>query len=227
VGVLHPTDEGRHPPGGEGWTETWVFDAWRPDASAGTFTWLTLLPNERKAWYWSVLVRPGEPQIYVADLDVPLPASGLGLRTHGLWADHTCEAPFEQWTVQNECHAVALADPRDALGTGFGDMAPLAIDMEWYGTEPAETVATGYRQSGEAHALVELAGGPLELVGPAARRHTWGGLDGDTMDSDSDDDADDRQTFLPAGPIVVVRRLTVDGWRTTFSPPAPAPRGGA
>ena len=130
---VDPTDEDRHPPDGDpSWAETFVFDLWSADLAVGAFTWLTLLPVQRRAWYWSVLVRDGEPLLHVADVDLPLPTSGLRVRTTGLWADHHCEAPFEQWTVRNECHAVALDDPADALGRAYGTAAPIALDLEWY-----------------------------------------------------------------------------------------------
>ena len=45
----------------------------------------------------------------------------------------TCaRSPFEQWTVQNECYAVALDDPADALGRAYGESTPVAFDVEWY-----------------------------------------------------------------------------------------------
>src|SRR5207248_10648533 len=156
MGDLGPGDEERHPPGpGPSWVETWVFDLWAPDASVGAFTWLTLQPHRRRAWYWSALVQTGRRQLHVADVDAPFPSSGLRVRTTGLWAEHTCEVPFEQWTVQNECYAVALDDPADALGRAYGESTPMAFDVEWYAAAPPELVPDGYRQAGEAHALIE------------------------------------------------------------------------
>ena len=203
-----------------------MFDAWSPDATTGAFTWLTLPPAPRRAAYWSVLVRPGHRQVYVADVDVPVP-SGLVVRTHGLWADHTCEAPFEQWTVRNECHAVALDAATDALDRAYGEVTPIAVDMEWYATGPPEPVPGGYRQRGEAHTVVELAGGPLELVGPAARTHVWG----TAQPPEDDDELVGPAAYLRTVQGVVERVLTPDGWRTISpSPPPPqppaSPRGG-
>ena len=122
---LGPGDEDRHPPGPDpAWTETWVFDLWAPDGSVGAFTWLTFQPNQRRSWYWSVVVQAGRRQLHVADIVAPLPSAGLRVRTTGLWAEHVCEVPFEQWTVQNECYAVALDDPADALGRAYGESTP-------------------------------------------------------------------------------------------------------
>jgi hypothetical protein len=208
-----PGDEQRHPPGLDpSWSETWSFDVWAADGSVGAFTWLTFLPVLRRAWYWSVLVRAGERQLHVADVDAPLPSAGLRVRTTGLWAEHVCEVPFEQWTVQNECYAVALDDPSDALGRGYGESTPIAVDVEWYAAAPPVPVPDGYRQPGEAHAVIELAGGPLTLVGPAGRRHTWGRLGGDGPVPDGS------PAYLRAGDLVVTRVLTPDGWWTEISP---------
>jgi hypothetical protein len=207
-----PTDERPHPPGaGSWWQETWVFDLWTPDG-LGAFTWFTLVPNQRRAWYWAVLVRPGEPVLYLADLDVPLPRSGLEVRSEGLWASHECEVAFEQWTVANEAYAVALDHPDDALGRAHGRPAPVAFDIEWYAEGAPEPLqgAAGYHQAGTVNALVELQRERLEVEAPASRSHWWGvpplggAVDGLELALRLGDD--------PNG-VVVVRALTPDGWQ--------------
>ena len=122
--------------------EEWTFSFWTADGSAGGIVLLRLLPPARRCWYWAALARAGEP--------AP-PRGGLGgavatgrARACGptaLWADHICEAPFEQWTVANETYAVALDDPADALGRAYGTAAPLAFDLEWYATGPPTPIA--------------------------------------------------------------------------------------
>ena len=118
-------------------------------------------------------MRDGEPLLHVADVDLPCRPRVTCPHT-GLWADHHCEAPFEQWTVRNECHAVTLDDPTDALGRAYGTAAAVAFDVEWYAAGRPAALDGGYVQAGEAHAVIEVAGGPIEVVGPAARSHTWG-----------------------------------------------------
>ena len=54
----------------------------------------------------------------------------------GLWAEHVCDAPMEQWTVANETFATALDDPDEALGRGYGTPTALAFDLEWYALAP-------------------------------------------------------------------------------------------
>ena len=97
------------------------------------------------------------------------------MRSSGLWADHICEAPFQQWTVANEAYAVALDDPDGALGRAYGVTAPIALDVEWYATGPPSALVDGYEQQGEVHGTIELGEGGLELDGlPAHRSHRWG-----------------------------------------------------
>jgi hypothetical protein len=215
---MDPHDEERHDPGPDSdhwWCETFVFDLWSVDGSLGAFTWLTLLPNQRRAWYWSALVRADAPVLHVADNDLPLPTNGLRVRTAGLWADHHCEVPFEQWTVQNECHAVALDDPADALGRAYGTATPIAFDVEWYATEAAVVRPDGYEQRGEAHAVIEVVGGPLEVVGAGARWHTWG------SDRSSPGERQEggalRAFWRDPTAAVIERTLTRDGWRTSVA----------
>ncbi len=42
-------------------------------------------------------------------------------KAQSMWAEYTCEAPFEQWTLGNETYAVLLDDPGDALGRAYGE----------------------------------------------------------------------------------------------------------
>jgi hypothetical protein len=180
-----PADEGPHPAGNDPWwAECWAFDAWTPDAGMGASTCLVLLPNRQRAWYWAALVRRDEPLLSVVDLDQTPPLRSLRVRRGSLWADHQCEAPFEQWTVVNETYAVALDDPAEALRRGLGEPVPVAFDLEWYATaaptERAEDpdagprVRDGYEQAGEVHGEIELRGGPVTLEGPGHRVHWWG-----------------------------------------------------
>ena len=163
-------------------------------------------------------MRPGEPVLYLADLDVALPWSGLEVRSEGLWASHECEVAFEQWTVANEAYAVALDHPDEALGRAHGRPAPVAFDIEWYAEaapEPLEGTA-GYHQAGTVNVVVELQRQRLEIEALAGRSHWWGApplggeVDGLELALRLGDD--------PNG-SVVVRALTPDGWQEWRRPP--------
>jgi hypothetical protein len=183
---LPASDEDRHEPGadvsagsdGPWWQESWVFEAAVPDGSVGLTTALTFRPRSRRSCYWVVLVRAGAPNVHVAELDLALPVAGLRVRSPGLWADHVCEAPFEQWTVANEVHAVGLDDPDDAVGRAYGEPVPMAFDLEWYAAAPPVAMhasgVDGYAQTGEVDGVIELPGGALRIVAPSRRRHWWG-----------------------------------------------------
>jgi len=195
--------------------EEWTFSFWTGDGSAGGLVLLRLLPASRTCWYWSALVRAGHPLLHVNDWEAPLPRVGLTVRSNGLWADHVCEAPFEQWTVANETYAVALDDPADALGRAFGTSAPMAFDLEWYAVAPLTVVGDGYEQQGEVHGVVELGGGALELqAAPAHRTHRWAGALAPWTLAPAVAHLGRRAVVrLPDGAIVDLV-LTADGWRS-------------
>lgn len=211
AGPVAAADEGPHAAGqGPWWAERWWFD-WcedlddGPDAGAlaGGFVELVLFPNQRVGWYRSAYVRPGEPVLAIVDHEVPLPRVGLELRSHGLWADHTVEEPLAQWTVANEAYALAVDDPDELTGRGYGTPTPFALDAEWYAGGPARRLPEGhgYTQDGGLEGTIELGGGSRREVRGArgSRRHTWGPL-----------------TVPATGPVDDVRARVPDRWPAPF-----------
>lgn len=167
---VDPRHERRHP---DAAVEEWVFACWFSDGSLGAVAGHRLLG--RRSWYWAALVRPGEPLLHVTEWDAPVRADPLIVKAHGLWAEHTCDAPMEQWTVANETYATALDDPDDAFGRAYGTPSPVAFDLEWYATALPHARPDGYEQEGVVHGSIELAGGALQLTeAPARRWHRWG-----------------------------------------------------
>ena len=215
---LGPADEGRHAAGdGPWWAERWFF-GWST-ATGGGFAELVLFPNQRRAWYRSALVVAGEPLLVVVDHEAPLPRVDLTLRAHELWADHVVEAPFQQWTVANETRALSVDDPDDVVGRGYGDVVPIAFDLEWYASAEARTAADeggdGYEQDGEIDGVVELGGGVhLPVAARSTRSHTWGPLRLPAVGSEIVDVVGRVPDRWPAPfDVIVVDVLTADGWR--------------
>lgn len=161
-------DEWRH--GGD--VEEWLFTTWT--SAVGVVSGYRIVG--RRAWYWCAVAGPGRPLLHVADWDVPLRADPLLVKGDGLWAEHTCDAPLEQWTVANETYAAALDDPDEALGRAYGAPTALSWDLEWYATGPTRDVVAGYEQPGVVHGVIEVGGSlPIDLVEAAAHRwHRWG-----------------------------------------------------
>jgi len=209
-----PADELRHADAKIG-AEEWTFSFWTADGSSGGLVLLRLLPAARACWYWAALVRAGQPLLHVNDWEAPLPRVGLAIRSDGLWADHVCEAPYEQWTVANETYAVALDDPADALGRAFGISAPMAFDLEWYATSAPTAVGDGYEQQGEVHGVVELGGGALELeAAPAHRTHRWADVLAPWTPEPAVAHLGLRAVARVPDGTVVDLVLTADGWRS-------------
>lgn len=133
----------------------------------------------RRFDYWAGLARTGHRYLYVEELDSTGLREGLEVKPPEMWAGHDCDLPFRQWSLGNEAHGVLVDDPMSVLRRPFGDLAPVAFDIEWYSTaEPISLEAApgsdGYRQSGEFDARIETADGVLEVVGQSARVHVWG-----------------------------------------------------
>lgn len=171
------TDEGRHAPGPEPlWNESWYFDFATADGSLGGYVRLGLYPNLGVAWYWGCLVGEGRPLVTVIDHEVPLPKTGLEVRSEGLWATHNQETALDHWSLGLEAFAVGVDDPTEVYGDLRGDRVPLGLDLEW------ETVGGAYpypgidryevpcRVTGEV--LVDQERIPLD--GPGQRDHSWG-----------------------------------------------------
>ena len=153
--------------------EEWIFTCWFSDGSLGVVTGHRLLG--RRAWYWAAVARPGAPLLHVTEWDVPVRSDPLIVKAHGLWAEHVCDAPMEQWTVANETSASALDDPAEALGRAYGIPSPISLDLEWYATGAPSVRGDGYAQEGVVHGTIELAAGPLHLTEATGRRwHRWG-----------------------------------------------------
>ena len=171
-----PPDERDDGPHAGAAVEEWIFTCWVPDGSAGLLSGYRIqrTPGAGR-WYWAALVGTGRPLLHVTEWDAPPRSDPLLVKAHGLWAEHTCDAPMRQWTVANETYATALDDPEEALGRAYGVPSAVAFDLEWYATAEPVTVADGYAQDGVVHGLVELPGAPLHLTEvPARRWHRWG-----------------------------------------------------
>lgn len=152
--------------------EAWWWWGWSHDATAGLFVGLELRGSRFD--YWAGLVRAGQPYLYVEELDGVGLRSGLEVKPPEMWAGHSCDAPFRQWSLGNEAHGVLLDDPLEVLTRPFGTPAPVTFDVEWYAKADAAAVPHGYSQPGEVDVRIELLEGVLAFEGPAHRVHVWG-----------------------------------------------------
>ena len=152
--------------------EAWWWWGWAADASVGLFVGLEL--RGRRFDYWAGLVRAGERYLYVEELDGTGLRDGLEIKPPEMWAGHTCDVPYQQWSLGNEAHGVLLDDPMDALRRPYGTPVPVTFDVEWYAVGDPTPVAYGYEQAGEVDARIELTEGVQAIEGPAHRAHVWG-----------------------------------------------------
>jgi hypothetical protein len=127
------------------------------------------------------------PVVVTAD-DIPVPADRWEFRTSGLWVDNVCETPFRHWSYGLEAFGLAIDEPDELLGRGYGDRVPVGWEIEFEG-DPANAVTGDSAQPGGGghdhqigrfHGVLLGAAGELAVDGPAKRSHRWG-LDGDLV----------------------------------------------
>ena len=175
---VDPADERSHEPGPEPlWSESWYFDFFQADGSVGGWVRIGLYPNLGVSWYHAYVVGPGRRTLAVADLSVPLPKPGsLELRTHGLWADHTCETALEHFTLGNEAFALAVDDPAELYQREpRGEQVPMGLDLEWETDgEPHHYLhTTRYEIPCRVHGEVLVGDEHIALDGWGQRDHSW------------------------------------------------------
>lgn len=156
---------------------TWL-DADGEPCRAGLFVGFEL--HGRSFDYWAGLVRAGAPYLYVEELRGTGLRAGLEVKPAEMWADHSCDVPFRQWSLGNEAHGVLLDDATEAWRRAYGDPTPVTFDVEWHSSGTPTALAGlpmgagGYEQRGEIDAEIELVEGVLALTGAAHRVHVWG-----------------------------------------------------
>lgn len=203
--IFSSADEGVHLGSAR---EEFTFAFWLGDGSVGGYTSLVVRADGGTS-YACALVRAGQPLLHVAEDGAPKLRSNehLLLKAEGLWAEHICEVPFEQWTISNETYAAALTDPDDALGRAYGIPTPIAFDLEWYAAGSVEQIEGGYRQLGEVHAVLELPGGPIEDVFSSWRSHRW-----QPFAWSSAPDGPGARAPIKVDGVPIERRLAPGGW---------------
>lgn len=184
--TLLARDERAHEPGARSssgwWWETWHLDA-ATTGGIGLSVRLACVPAFGVAWWWTYLVLPDLPgPVVVRDHEVGLPRQGLEIRADSLWAELTCETPFEHWTYGLEAFGVRLDDAVDALHGEIGERMPVGLDIEWEvgpgASVPHERApgwpVEGYTQVGTVRGEVLLGRSRIELDATGQRSHTWG-----------------------------------------------------
>jgi hypothetical protein len=112
-------------------SEAWEF-RWGTAAGDGGLVRLALHGDERVAWFWAYLWRPGLGPVVVRDHEVALPrGKALEIRADSLWSSLVCETPGEHWSIGLEAFAVALDSPEDALVGEIGERIAFGLDLEW------------------------------------------------------------------------------------------------
>ena len=180
VSEIAPADEGRHEPG--------------PEPAVGRVVVLRLLRRRRVGRRMGAARPLSEPRCGLVPRvrrrpararSSPSPTSrcrcraapGLEIRTHGLWADHTCETPLDHWSVGNEAFGLGVDEPAALYAdVPVGDRVPLGIDLEWEtdGIPYHYGATTRYEIPCKVHGEVLVGDERLDIDGHGQRDHSWG-----------------------------------------------------
>ncbi len=140
-------------------------------------------PGGRTAVFQAAVIEPFQLPVVIAERDIAGPERGWELRAPGLWAETVCEEPGRRWTYGLEAFALAVDDPGELLGRGFGHRVPLGWELELEADEdpraddPGPGGLVSSTQLGVGRGLLLFAGRELEIEGPALRR-AWAVPDG-------------------------------------------------
>lgn len=189
-------------------------------------------PGGRTVAFQAAVIEPFQLPLVIAEHGIAGPERGWELRAPGLWAETVCEEPGRRWTYGLEAFALAVDDPAELLGRGYGHRVPLGWELEFEAAEDARPDGTGtVTHAGVGRGLLLFADRELEIEGPALRR-AWtapdggivvpspDGIDGPGGDDPAGADADDPLMAValpsPAGVWWVGRTAT--GVRTWPEP---------
>ena len=173
-------DEARHRPGSEPlWNESYYLDWFDADGSIGGYVRIGLYPNLGRVWYWACLVGVGRKLVTVIDHEVALPSSdrSLEIRSEGIWADHTVEAPLDHMSANLEAFALEVSDPAEVYGDLRGDRVPFGFELDWETDRGAylwPPVTPRYEIPCRVHGEVQVGTETIDVDGWGQRDHSWG-----------------------------------------------------
>lgn len=167
---LGKTDEHRHVGTA---AEEWTFEWWSDDGSTAGLAQCRLDGQRHWAEYAWGLHRRGLPMMQIVQSAIR-PREPMILKAPGFWAEFICESAFDQWTIGNETHAVELESVDEALGRAYGNVVPMASDLEWYATAEPSVIPHGYRQEGVILGDIETTEGIVAIREiRSVRTHRW------------------------------------------------------
>jgi len=146
-------------------------------------------PGGRTATFQAAVIEPFQLPLVIAEHGIAGPERGWELRAPGLWAETVCEEPGRRWTYGLEAFALAVDDPAELLGRGFGHRVPLGWELEFEAADDPAPDAHGPAgltsaiQPGIGGGLLLFADREVEIEGPALRR-AWTVTDGAAIGRD-------------------------------------------
>jgi len=167
-------DRPQRPSGRPAWYESWVVECVTDAADVGIRMELRVRPDQNRSQFHMLLIRPGERLVWLDESEAPLPNPGLEVRASGLWMEFNPQVALEHFTADLEAFALALDDPLDAAGDGYGHRVPVACELEWQQRGDPVVVPGGYKVPAFVMGDFQIGHEDLQIDGWGWRSHTWG-----------------------------------------------------
>lgn len=159
-----------------------------------------------RGWYRAVVAGVGRRPVVVVDPDLALPSqrASLEFRAPGLWCDHAADrplpawpstptppggeaGPWPHWTLGAEAFGIAVDDPWEVWGRGYGERTPVGLDLSidvvaapgggpWHvaaGIADGEVLIADERHEVHGPAVATYEEGDVPTVAPGRWRRWW------------------------------------------------------
>jgi len=129
--------------------------------------------------FHAVVLRAEALPLVLVEVAIPVNNERWEYRSSGLWVEAVCEDPGVHWSYGLEAFALALDQPDELLGRGYGHRTPLGWELDFITNE--RTVTTGRGDDVDPDPVIEFGrldgllltspaeGGELPLAGEAWR----------------------------------------------------------
>lgn len=181
MGTPSPSDERRHTPDDQPlWNESYYLDWFTDDGALGGYLRIGFYPNLNRVWYWGCIVGEGRRLVMVTSHDAELPKDpqSLEVRADGLWADHSVDAPLEQFSVNLESFALELDDPANMYHDQRGTLVPFGFELDFTTDRAAylwPPIQTRMEIPCKVHGQVMVGSDTIDIDAWGQRDHSWGG----------------------------------------------------
>lgn len=131
--------------------------------------------------FWFV-VACDDRVVVVIDNAIPIPPTGLEVRTSGLWFEYRCQRNAEHFTVDLEAFGLEVDRGTVVDEATYGHRVPVGCELEWITDTPFEPGSDeGYGLCAQVEGEVLIGSEAFSIAASGFRYHRWGTTAIDTL----------------------------------------------